>query len=177
MLYNPYLRDELLSFTNKYMFDGSAAFGYFKSMLPPKIEDREKNFIVLKTIRMYIYYTVDEVLGKIHTADLCRSEFLMELETIFKFKTDEEQEHTVRVLDNCLGKFIRHQLGVNISYMSHEVDIVVDELGIINLSVYPSMLSASDKIKIMLENVEAEGGWVSESYKRELHEQFNQQCY
>lgn len=175
MIHNPYMMDELRPFTNRYLFDATPVFSYFKAMMTPKLEDREKNYIVLRTIRMYIHYTVDDVLGKSKDASICYSEFVMELESIFRIKTDEEQERVLKTLDNCLGKFIRHQLGVNISYMSHEVDISVDELGVVSLMVYPSLLSAADKLKITLENVEAEGGWVSERYKREINEQFNQQ--
>lgn len=175
MSYNSYFREELLGFSNRYIFDATPVFGYFKSMLPPKIEDMEQNYIVLRTVRMYIHYIVDDVLGKINESTLCFNEFIAELETVFKVKSTEEQEVIRRLLDNCLGKFIRHQLGVNISYMSHEVDASVDEFGVVHLVVYPSLLSPADKIKIMIENIEAEGGWVSEGYKRELNEQFKQQ--
>lgn len=158
--------DEIASFSNDYTFDGNNVFHWLKTMVVKQVREEDMNFIVSKIMSYYLAYLADSILGNLQSATNNRLNFILETEQWFDKQASEEHEYLLRRLDTILGNFIRASLGRNLSYVTHEITSHISPTMTISLLVKPTRLSDLDKYHIYLDNIEEEGGWVSDRMRR-----------
>lgn len=162
--------DELRIFNNDYLFDGTSVYYWLKSMFVKQVDEEESRYLVSKILRHYLEYLTASILGNIRGSNNSRLSFILEIDQCLDSTTSEKQDYIFRMLDLMLGNFIRTSLGRNITYLTHEITCFISKEMTISIMVKPSRLSDTDKYHIHLDNIEEEGGWVSDRLRRRKYE-------
>lgn len=168
--------DEIQSFNNDYLFDGNNVYHWLKPMIIKHVRDEDIPFIVSKIIRYYIEYLTSNILGNVRASNSSRLSFILEIDQWLGTTTSERQDYIFKMLDVMLGNFIRNSLGRNLSYLTHQINCYISpDLMDISILIKPTSLSDFDKYQIYLDNVEEEGGWVTDKLRRRKydHDEYN----
>lgn len=154
------LQTELRQFSREYVFDAGLVFGLLTDRLNTSLEEKDKASIVSKSMKYYVEFLVNDVLGNKRVANTNLLEFNDELEFRYKFNS-EEMESLFSTANNTLGNFIKGVLGWNITYITHEVTTTVDCYGSIFIRITPVVKTQEELTDVYLDNIVEDGGWVS----------------
>lgn len=159
---NPLFAPVIEKLTQRYTFDGLYIADYLKMLISYSCHDDYKNFIVTRLLKHYTEYRKGEVLQDLVISNSGKESFLSEIEASFKIKDAKEQEAVITRLDQDVGSFIDAVLGRGITYLTHDVDIQIDNKFNISVKVSPSLAGPDEKYARILDNIAESGGWVSE---------------
>lgn len=169
MNYDYLLNDELNGHSRQMHFDANGVFDFFRTKLSFNLENHEKDTIIIRAVRLYLGYLVNKLLDNKQITERFLQDFRYELAAYYKCGEEEQQNVVIDFINNMLGSFIVRSIGNNISYLTHDIEYYIDLYCNITVIVRPTMKSVTDKMNVYLDNIQEEGGWVSDSLRRQIN--------